>query len=101
MSTFNVIKLDKRHHGNQAYKYAIDCNVVSVHTNFGVRITNYRTYRDWLIDTYGHSCELNLLHHLNSDYPIWSWKYEHSPTTLKLFIKDDTILSNFLLKFSS
>lgn len=100
--TFKIITLDKRFHGHQAYKYAINCIVPSP---LKTSIKNFCLYRNWLWETYGPANELNAMHHLHTsfqDYSAWAWKYETGTgnSTLKLFIKDDAILSNFLLKFS-
>lgn len=103
MNNFQVIKLDRRYHGHKFYTHAIDFSVGPVglfnpRPTWIDRVGHFIDARIWFWDTFGPSSELDFINYESTDAPVWAWKFHDSRKIIKIYVKDETILSHFLLK---
>lgn len=104
MSKFKVIKLDGRHSGHDNYSHAIDFNV-GLGNAWRDRTANFLDSRIWFWDTFGPGVELVISKNFqfSIDNYNWAWVYstESRNHRAKIFVKDETTLSHFLLVHSA
>ena len=97
MKKFNVITLDARYSGYGKFKYAVDYHLYG-NLNRTIEFVNCRS---WFWDTYGPGLEVDYIAHMHFKYqvPLWAWKFnpKGSQRSMTLYLKDDAMLSHFLL----
>jgi hypothetical protein len=104
MSNFKVIKLDGRHSGHDNFDYVIDFNV-GAGISWANRTANFLDGRIWFWNTFGPGVELVISKNFQFavDNYNWAWTYSTESTNrrVKIFVKDETTLSHFLLVHSN
>ena len=71
--TIKVARLDKRHTGHQWYTHRITFD-----GGFWSKVNNFCAARDWLVDQYGKSREVDFIGHLRDNVkPQWAWQTEY------------------------
>lgn len=92
---YHITKLDRRHSGHWHFKYRVE-----FHRNPGInKQLIFCDVRNWCDDTYGHSCERDIVGNLPDPKPVWAWHSDFDSGRYWIFLKDDTELSLFQLKF--
>ena len=119
---FNIIKLDRRYTGHSDFKLALEYTSSfsdwQLYQNALLTATlpkrRFLEHRNWFWETYGPSAEIDMwlnLRWMHTD-PLVQFKKIHIPVVtdwayscrdnqLKLYVKDDAVLSYFLLKHSN
>ncbi len=88
MNKYKVVKLDKRHTGNQYFQYYIQ----PTDKSFNQRLLDYHQYRQWCWTAFGPSMEREFM---VSDEFKWCWYTHHS--LLRIYFKSDKELNWFKL----
>lgn len=84
-STIKVTRLDKRHTGHQWYTHR-----ATFDGNYWSRVNNFCAARDWCVDRFGLSREINFIGHLrDKPRPVWAWQTEHS--YLRLYLTEEAM----------
>jgi hypothetical protein len=84
-----TIKLDRRYNGYHLFTYAIDFTSLE-HAKFV-------NMRNWLWETYGPSCELEIIGRVDDSNRLWAWDF--SNYTIRLFLYGEKELNWFTLKW--
>lgn len=98
---FSIVKLDKRHSGNQLFNYRIEFN-----GDYRSRHENYCLIRQWCWNTFGPSLERDLyLKYSTSVFgnimePVWCFHYDHGFDRALVYLKGDKETTLLLLKWS-
>lgn len=86
-------KLDKRHTGHQHFQYLIKFHRTTNHIKVSDLYEEFCEMRNWMIDTYGHSCELDMymsLRHYNKKHNTkWCWATDERK--LRLYITEELV----------
>lgn len=97
MASLTLKKLDARMSGYPMFSHVV--------TTFDQ--VEFVTVRKWMIETFGHSIELDIwIHDQKSDLsnPKWSWHYpgklHATQTPNKIYIGDEVTLNWFILKWN-
>lgn len=106
MSDIEIIKLDKRHNGNEHFRYALRPSAVSKTSSSWDRIRLWRDIRAWCWATWGASLELaeweeehnyNLSGLRPDQNQHWAWANDGH--TRKIYLKTDKELVIYKLRW--
>ena len=97
----HLVKLDGRYRGHENFRWMIDC---------GANRMGFLKIREWCVDAWGLSEELELWNHLwytnEGEYrslanPHWAWFFDGNyPVKSKIYIRDDDELAWYKLKWT-
>jgi hypothetical protein len=106
---YRIEKLDKRHKGNENFKYRIEFLPDS---RLSKRFLNFQTMREWCWKAFGASSELNLYDRLNMEReientdeeipnPVWCWHQQvYDGNGLYIYLQTEKELTFLQLKWS-
>ena len=92
MSSYKLIKLDRRYNGFGMYDYMIEPNWASLKLD---RQAIFLTWREWAWTNFGPGSELEMISHMPAK-PKWAWMTEFN--NLRLYFNDEALVL-FKLKF--
>jgi hypothetical protein len=92
-----LVKVDGRYRGHESFRWMLD---------FYRNQLGYLKVREWCWETWGASEELELWEYVyyrpetrELANPNWSWLYDANPVTLKIYLRDDSELAWYKLRW--
>lgn len=105
MSTYSVLKLDRRYTGSHHFKYRIRINGSDAYVS---SVDNFRNVMDWCSQVWGNSVDVDHHRILQSNKyavnDLWAWQLRlpgmrRSGTDFHVYLKDDRELELFTLRW--
>ena len=105
---YSVEPLDRRHTGHEYWQYRIYITQQQLSSYSGDRFRYFHQLRIWMTEQYGPSCERDIYSRTILAYkeydpfdPPWCWHIDREKEYVYIYVKNETILSNFTLKWSA
>ena len=99
---YRITKLDGRFAGSHKFQYRIEfvkSNLISWHPDEFPMYEDYFIVRNWCIETFGHSCEREMLSKVKLENPQWAWHTNLNSDDFYIYLQGDKELSFLQLKF--